>query len=141
MKYFIGFAYAFVLIYFLARLQKQYNIFYTFSAKAFKNRQSNEHYLKVLSGFNAVKPKEIKKTQSKLHESRINIKVIIVDDEAFWIKDNVFYTANMSGDIVDKETTRAVDTMTMNKVQLDKMMFIIDRLREGTFNDSGGTGY
>ena len=63
-----------------------------------------------------------------------------MDDQAYWVKDNVFYTADMSGEIVDKETTRVVDTMTMSKVQLDKMVFIMDRLREGNLNDSGGTG-
>jgi hypothetical protein len=41
---------------------------------------------------------------------------------------------------VDKETTRVVDTMTMNKVQLDKMIFIIDRLREEAFDDRWGSG-
>jgi hypothetical protein len=42
--------------------------------------------------------------------------------------------------IVDKDTTRRVDTMTMSRVQLDKMMFIIDRLREENYNDSSGSG-
>jgi len=62
-----------------------------------------------------------------------------MDNNAYWIKDNVFYMADMSSDgMVDKDTTRIVDTMAMNKVQLDKMMFIIDRLREDTY-DSGGS--
>ena len=65
-----------------------------------------------------------------------------MDNQAYWIKDNVFYTADMAmNGNVDKDTTRTVDTMTMNKVQLDKMMFIIDRLREEAFDDRGGTGY
>jgi len=62
-----------------------------------------------------------------------------MEDQAYWIKDNIFYTADVMGDGVDKDTTRRVDTMVMNKVQLDKMMFIIDRLREGNSNDSGST--
>ena len=62
-----------------------------------------------------------------------------MDEQAYWIKDNVFYTADMDGDYVDKDTTRRVDTMAMNTVQLDKMMFIVDKLREGNLNDSGGT--
>ena len=64
-----------------------------------------------------------------------------MDNQAYWIKDNVFYTANMIGDNVDKDTTRTVDTMAMNRVQLDKMMFIIDRLREEALDDSGSSGY
>ncbi len=63
-----------------------------------------------------------------------------MDDQAYWIKDNTFYTADMVQGTVDKETTRIVDTMTMNKVQLDKMIFIIDRLREEAFDDRWGSG-
>jgi len=101
----------------------------------------------VISNFlvtNSIGYKNIKKnikTQSQLHEEKNSIKVIIMDNSAYWIKDNVFYTAQISLDgNVDKDTTSIVDTMAMDKVQLDKMMFIIDRLREGTFDDSGGTG-
>jgi predicted ribosome-associated RNA-binding protein Tma20 len=108
-------------------------------------RQSERH--QVISNFlitSNLGYKNIKKnikTQSQIHEEKNSIKVIIMDNSAYWIKDNVFYTAQISldGD-VDKNTTSIVDTMSMDKVQLDKMMFIIDRLREGTFDDSGGTG-
>jgi hypothetical protein len=31
--------------------------------------------------------------------------------------------------------------MTMDRIQLDKMIFIIDRLREEAFDDRRGTGY
>ena len=63
-----------------------------------------------------------------------------MDGSAFWIKDNVFYTAQMDEGGVDKDTTSAVDTTHMDKVQLDKMLFIIDQLRDGNVNDSGGSG-
>jgi hypothetical protein len=82
------------------------------------------------------------KTQSKIHDSKINIKVIIMDNQAYWIKDNAFYTASIRIDgNVDKDSTRVVDTMSMNSVQLDKMMFILDKLREEAFDDRGGSGY
>lgn len=69
-----------------------------------------------------------------------HIRVIIMDNRAYWIKDNTFYTANMSIDgTVDKDTTSRVDTEGMSKIQLDQMLFIVDKLREGTFDDSGGT--
>ncbi len=41
---------------------------------------------------------------------------------------------------VDKDSTTRVDTDSMSKVQLDKMLFIVDKLREGTFDDSGSAG-
>ena len=47
----------------------------------------------------------------------------------------------MTDEGVDKDTTSVVDTMGMNKVQLDKMLFIIDQLRDGKQHDSGSSGY
>lgn len=74
-------------------------------------------------------------------DDRDSIKVIIIDNSAYWIKDNTFYTASVDDTgMVDKDTTRVVDTMTMDAVELDKMLFIMDRLREGLTNDSGGSG-
>lgn len=79
-------------------------------------------------------------TQSRAYEEKSSVKVIIMYDQAFWIRDNVFYTANMKDGYVDKETTRRVDTMGMDKVELNKMLFIMDQLRDGKLNDSGSSG-
>jgi hypothetical protein len=80
-------------------------------------------------------------SQSTKHENNTSIKVIMMDDSAYWIKDNTFYCAKIDeSGTVDKETTSVVDTMTMDKVQLDKMLFIMDKLREGLYDDSGGSG-
>ena len=79
-------------------------------------------------------------TQTRKHFDKTNLRVIIVEDEAYWIKDNIFYTARMTSEGVDKETTSVVDTMDMDKVQLDKMLFIIDQLRDGKTDDSGSSG-
>jgi hypothetical protein len=140
MQYFIGFIFGFILLYSVIKLQAKYNIFNNFSSRQLKQSQSNRHYLLFLFNLYEETKKPPKKTQSRLHEEKTNIKVIIMEDQAYWIKDNVFYTANISGGNVDQDTTRVVDTMTMNKVQLDQMMFIIDRLREGILDDSGGAG-
>lgn len=79
-------------------------------------------------------------TQTRKHFDKTNLRVIIVEDEAYWIKDNIFYTARMTNEGVDKDTTSVVDTMGMDKVQLDKMLFIIDQLRDGKKDDSGSAG-
>ena len=139
MKYYVGFAFAFILMYIIAILQAKYNIFNEPSSKH-KVRQSDAYlFLLSIQKFSPIKNKVKKQRQSTVYDSKVNIKVIIMDEQAYWIKDNVFYTADMDGDYVDKDTTRRVDTMAMNTVQLDKMMFIVDKLREGNLNDSGGT--
>lgn len=80
-------------------------------------------------------------TQSRNHDNKNNIKVIIIDNSAYWIRDNTFYTAYIDPHgTVDKDTTRVVDTMAMDTVELDKMLFIMDKLREGLNNDSGSAG-
>ncbi len=72
-----------------------------------------------------------KKSQSKIRQEKENVKVIIVEDTAYWIKDNAFYTAPMVDNLINKDYAIQVDTSNMDKVQLDKMLFILDKLREG----------
>jgi hypothetical protein len=83
--------------------------------------------------------KLISKTQSKNHYDKTNVKVIIVDNNAYWIKDNIFYKAPLVDQLIDKESAEQVDTINMDKVQLDKMLFIMDKLREGISDDSRGS--
>ena len=80
------------------------------------------------------------RTQSKMHYDKTNVKVIILDNQAYWIKDNIFYKAPLDGQSIDKESAEQVDTIHMDKVQLDKMLFIMDKLREGINDDSRGSG-
>lgn len=80
-----------------------------------------------------------KKSQSKNYEKETNVRVIIVDGQAYWIKDNIFYNAPLINDLVDKESAQRVDTSSMDKVQLDQMLFILDKLREGISDDSRGS--
>ena len=40
-------------------------------------------------------------TQSKKHYDKTNVKVIILDNQAYWIKDNIFYKAPIDGQSID----------------------------------------
>lgn len=72
-------------------------------------------------------------TQASKHRDSNLVKIVFMDQKAYWIKDNVFYTADVSETgSIDIESTSAVDTMTMDKIQLDKMSFIVDKLTEGS---------
>jgi hypothetical protein len=75
--------------------------------------------------------------QSSKQEERTNIKVVIFDNKAYFVKDGTFYCAEMHGTEIDGANATLVDTMGMDKVQLDKMLFIMDQLRDGKKNDSG----
>lgn len=80
-----------------------------------------------------------KKTQSKNHYDNTNVKVIILDNQAYWIKNNIFYKAPLVDQVIDKDSAEEVDTISMDRVQLDKMLFIMDKLREGKSDDSRGS--
>ena len=71
------------------------------------------------------------KTQSKAYLDKIYVNVVVFEGKAYWIKDNVFFTAEADGSTILKETAVQVDTMTMDKVELDKMAFIVDLLTKG----------
>jgi hypothetical protein len=94
-----------------------------------------KHFLPPASSL-AVK----KITQSSKHRDQKSVKVIIVDGNAYWISDNKFYTAIVEEHGINKNAAVVVDTIGMDKVELDKMLFIMDKLREGKSHDSGSTG-
>jgi hypothetical protein len=115
---------------------------YIFLSKP-KNKNQIISQAMLLHRFNYGKKysrKIMNRTQSKMHHDKTNVKVIILDNQAYWIKDNIFYKAPLDGQSIDKESAEQVDTIHMDKVQLDKMLFIMDKLREGINDDSRGSG-
>lgn len=78
-------------------------------------------------------------TQASVYENSMYMRVVFADSQAYWIKDNTFYTADMSNGLIDSETTRIVDIMGMDDVQLKKAMLIVEKLTEGMQNDRGSS--
>jgi hypothetical protein len=81
-----------------------------------------------------------KPTQSANHEKSINLRVLFIEKEAYWIKENSLFIADQEDGIVKEDTARRVDTMGMNRVQLEKLIYIVDVLNEGNENDRGYPG-
>ena len=85
------------------------------------------------------KPKVI--TQSQRHIQKNMLRVVIADGSAYWILNNVFYTANAINGRVDEETIKPLDIENMSVKELDKMLSILDDLKQGVGpNDSSSTG-
>ncbi len=138
MEYLLGSFTTFALIIFMAFIKKE-----EVKKQKLTVRYSQSHIFDLVQPLlPTIRNKTIKKriSQSTLYEQKTKIRVIIVENMAYWVKDNVFYKALMTSDGVDSETTKIVDTIGMNSVELDKMLFIMDRLREGLNDDSGSTG-
>ena len=80
-------------------------------------------------------------TQSQKHIQKNMLRVVITEGKAYWILDNVFYTAKAINGRVDEETIKPLDIENMPAKELDKMLSILDDLKQGVEpNDSGGTG-
>jgi hypothetical protein len=77
-------------------------------------------------------------TQSRKHYAKQHVKVIISETEAYWVANDKFYMADVRDSLIVQETTREVDTMAMDDVQLKKIIEIVDML--GKSNDSRGSG-
>jgi hypothetical protein len=105
-------------------------------------RYSQSHIHEIISPLvpNLREYKKIIPRQSSNQEEKTNIKVVIFDNKAYFVRDAKFYCAEMHGTEIDGANATLVDTMGMDKVQLDKMLFIMDQLRDGKKNDSGDSG-
>lgn len=79
-------------------------------------------------------PKDLKNrghiSQSINHSNKFMVKVMVIDDNAYWVKDNIFFTADVKDGSVMPETARQVDTLDMSKKDIDKMIFILDKLKD-----------
>ena len=78
-------------------------------------------------------------TQSINYLNNAYMKVMVVNSKAYWIKNNTFYVADVVEGEVKKETTKEVDTMAMDRVELNEMLFIVEKLREES-DDNRGSG-
>lgn len=78
-------------------------------------------------------------SQARKHLRSNTVKVLIIEDQAYWVHDNMFYVADTVNGLVNPETVRPVDTNNMSKRDIDKMLFILDSLRNGNSDDSSGT--
>jgi hypothetical protein len=138
MDYFLGAVSTILIILFFAKTGKDDD----YLIKRTTVRYSQSHIFELVSPFlkDVKVVKKQKNTQSKKYYEKTNLKVVFIENNAYWIKDNVFYVANLENGMIDSESVRTVDTIGMDSVELDKMLFIMDRLREGLDSDSGSTG-
>jgi hypothetical protein len=103
-------------------------------------RQSDMH--NILKYFFSLNTDDIVKTRSQLTK-RIEediIKVIVLGSQAYWVSNNTFYVAKAMGGEVLTETAKPVDVENMSKVDVEKMLFILDSLKNGKEDDRSSTG-
>lgn len=85
-------------------------------------------------------PIERKETQSLKHLRSQSVRVIIMDSNAYWIRNNQFFVSKIDEDgNISPNSAKVVDIMGMDKVELDRMSFIVEKLTEGDDHDSGNS--
>jgi hypothetical protein len=85
-------------------------------------------------------PPNPKKTQSVNHSLISRTRVIFTGKKAYWISNNTFLQADTVGGEIITSTQKPVDLINANKEELDKMIFIVNKLTEGRLNDFGNSG-
>jgi hypothetical protein len=71
-------------------------------------------------------------SQSSNYERENTTRIIYLDGKAWWIESGSLVAANLDEEgNIDFDSKKGVDTMTMDKVELDKTIFIVDKLTEG----------
>ena len=140
MEYFVGAAIT-MMAYIITNRLISKNLQEDQEQDVFKMSYSQSHIYEMTAPYLELLPplEDLAKKQSSSFLKNAYMKVMVVKDRAYWIKDNTFYTAEVVDGEVVKENARVVDTMSMDKVELNEMMFIVEKLREDD-NDNWSSG-
>jgi len=102
-------------------------------------RQSDMH--QILKLFFSASPIDNPKPLSQLtkRKEKDTIKVIVLENNAYWVSDNIFYIAEAVNGEIQHHTAKPIDTNVLSEKDLKKMLFILDKLKDEK-NDSGSSG-
>ena len=103
-------------------------------------RQSDMHNILKDFFFKDIFDDKVVTSQSKIWKEKQTTRVVIIDQKAYWVSNNMFYVGDTVDGKVRPETGRPLDTANMSKKEIDKMLFILDNLKNGKLNDSGSAG-
>ena len=103
-------------------------------------RQSDMHNILKDFFFKDIDNDKVITSQSKIWKDKQSTKVVILDQKAYWISNNIFYVGEAVNGKIKPETGEPLDTSNMSKREIDKMLFILDNLKNGKINDSGSAG-
>jgi hypothetical protein len=83
---------------------------------------------------------EIPPTQSSQHARSHGVRVALYEDKAYWISNNSLFVADIHNGLIDQDSTKIVDTMGVDKVELNKLSTIVEKLNEESANDNRNPG-
>jgi hypothetical protein len=138
MEYFIGAAFALLSLYVFEKFIKPRNDV----SKSKKAMTTQSYIFLMLRDYQDIETKasQPKPTQSMSFIRSTQTRILFMDDQAYWIEGSRLVVADAENGIVNKESMKEVDTMAMDKVQLDKTIFIVEKLKEGLPDEGGYPG-
>ena len=75
--------------------------------------------------------REMKPTQSKKFVEASITRFVATPDNAYWVKNNVFYTAAVvDGEVLHRDAV-PIDTAKLSKDEIDELLYILDNLKKG----------
>jgi hypothetical protein len=80
------------------------------------------------------------KTQATDYYDSNSLRVLIMEDMAYWIQNNELLQANIENGEMLPESTKRVDTMGMDSVELKKITDIVEKLTERVGNENRNPG-
>ena len=92
-------------------------------------RQSDMHNILKEFFFKDIFDDKVVTSQSKIWKEKQTTKVVIIDEKAYWVSNNMFYVGDAINGKVRPETGKPLDTTKMSKKEIDKLLFILDNLK------------
>ena len=72
-----------------------------------------------------------KKSQAGERNKKKQLNAVILQDKAYWVRDNVFYVGDSINGTIVLESGSPIDTKDMSKSEISKLLFILDKLQKG----------
>lgn len=139
MEYFLGSALTLAIIFIVAQqLNKDNN-----TSPKLKIKRSQSHIYSLLSpeysGYNNFLKPSLN-TQATENLKKKEVRVVFYENQAYWIANGVLLTADVVDGQIDQNSTKGVDTMGVDKVELNKLSMIVEKLTEESVNDNRNSG-
>ena len=136
MEYFAGSIVTLVTMYIVAKLINHPKN----NMKSVKTNFSQSRQYELVADFMPMPEPKPVVSQSTKHNQSQYTRIFFIGDDAYWIEDSRVYTSKLENGKIDQENKKTVDMTSIDKVELEKMIFVVERLTEGLSNDSGNSG-
>lgn len=135
MEYFAGSIVTLVTMYIVAKLVNHPRN----NVKSVKTNFTQSRQYELIMDYIPTPPPVAIVSQVTKHERSQYTRIFFIGNDAYWIENNSVYTAKFEDGRIDQENKKTVDMTTIDKVELEKMIFVVERLTEGLSDDSGNS--